>query len=206
MEQASLAHHDDGSEMREERDGHNAVTLSSHTNDPSVSWLVADDYTDALIHLAWHADMDTGVRTLIFGLVELFPSELSRPTSIAECHLSIKILKQQAGRTRKRRERVYVERFCLPLRAALIWYDTCRAGRVTFPVDDASGGQDVELAHTPFAEEPRWPHLVTTRDRPFLSANWGTVRAHHLHQTRALAIISLIMTNDEAASRTRLSP
>jgi hypothetical protein len=105
-------------------------------------WLVDGDYEGALIHVAWR--VGGGHRTLAFGLVELFPSELPRPAAMAECRYPFTVGKERNGSAGKRRDRLYVERFYLPLEKVLAWYGNCRAGRVTFPVADESGGDRVE--------------------------------------------------------------
>lgn len=42
---------------------------------PGVPTLLVDDYQDVLVHLAWHRQSDQ--RTLVFGFVELYPSEVT---------------------------------------------------------------------------------------------------------------------------------
>jgi len=153
-----------------------------------VPWLVADDYRDALVLLAWQVERSH--RSLVFGLVELFPPELPPPDPRLELRLSY--------RERERNPRIYVEGFRLPIDRVLDWYANCCAGTVTLPIGEGVGADEVILAHAAFSSEPPWPHLVATNDLPFLGGARGTVRAHHLFQVDKPSAIDLLMGCDEA--------
>jgi len=159
--------------------------------DHNLPWLVVGDYGGALVHLAWYTNMDTGHRTLIFGLVELYPAELSSLDTTKELRYSLKVPSDARGG--KRRHRLYVQRFCLSLKKAVAWYDACRVGKVTIPVEG-----DFPLEHSAFVEEPRWPQLASTNDVSFLTANWRTVRAHHFRQLSKPESVALVMGNEKA--------
>jgi hypothetical protein len=168
------------------------------TNLPGTSelpWLVPGDYEDALIHLAWHVNMEDGRRTLLYGMVELFPPELPALNAVREDRHSLRV--RRAGGSR-RNDRLCVERFRVSLEQALRWYEACRAGDVRFPVDGNVTAAETTLEHEQFFEEPRWPLLVTTQDALCLSASWGTVRAHHLFQRHEPRVVDVIRRHKSA--------
>lgn len=128
-----------------------------------------DDYNHALIHLAWYREGQK--RYLIFGMVELFPAEFPVPDASDEFSLPVKSFGERSC--------IYVRRFSVAAKDALYWYLECRNGNMIIP--EAAGQlPNIKLITCGLAEEPTWPHLITTNDLPFHC--WGAVRAHHLVQ------------------------
>lgn len=142
--------------------------------------ILDSDYRHALVHLAWYREDSR--RFLLFGMVELFPSELPSPDPTKEQALPVRSL--------GRRHSVYVRRIVMTAEDALAWYAKCREGHVMLP--NTNGEWDL-LVTSQFREEPAWPNLLTTHQLPF--HNWGTVRAHHLVQTAILPEARLPLTN-----------
>jgi len=158
------------------------------TLSPSVHlpWLVPGDYEHALLHLAWL--VEHGHYTLVFALVELFPSEMPPPDPTPE-HCPA----QPYRLSKKQSFRIYIKRHLLPAQAALAWYEASRAGTVVLPDDPDRNGDDRILATSQLAEDPPWPHLVATDSLPFLQHTWGIVRAHHLFQVTKPAELDLLI-------------
>ena len=140
------------------------------------------DYRHALIHLAWYRE--DRQRTLLFGMVELFPAEMPAPDSSEEMGQPLRAIGRQHW--------VYIRRFAMPVSDALNWYEECRKGRVRIP-----GEEEKELVVNAFGQEPPWPHLLTTQKLPFHA--WGSVRAHHLVQAAPPPAAKLPMTTEIAA-------
>lgn len=157
---------------------------------PALPWLVAGDYRDALIHLAWH--LDGQHRSLVFGVVELFPSELPTPDDTPECG---RLYRDNAAR---RSWRVYIKRHRLPADAALAWYDACRTGTVILPDDMQADGSPKMLAAGTLAADPPWPRMVSVNGLPFVSPSWGTVRAHHLLPMDTTSALAELMQRTDA--------
>lgn len=146
-----------------------------------------NDYTHALIHLAWYREDQK--RFLIFGMVELFPAEFSSPDPSEEHSFPV--------RSFGYRSCIYVRRFSVAAKDALSWYLDCRNGNMIIPEADGQPS-NIQLSTDKIAEEPSWPHLITTNDLPFHC--WGVVRAHHLIQEKVPDEISKIFTSTEVIS------
>lgn len=135
-----------------------------------VGWPVPGDYGDALIHIAWLVVQKK--RYLIFGLVELFPSEPPPPDETPEATF--------AYRDQGVMHRVYVQRQRLSAAAALSWYGDCRSGKVLLPGDGQQNGSPKVLETAAFSNHPPWPTVVAANNLAFVSRTWGTVRIHPL--------------------------
>lgn len=129
---------------------------------------IIGDYGHACLHLAWYREDQE--RYLLFAMVELLPAEFPPPDSTEEQCLQTRSLGRKTA--------IYVRRDVLSAAEALAWYNHCRKGRVYLP------GSNVILTTAVLAQEPFWPFLTSTNNLPFHS--WGTVRAHHLLQAKAL--------------------
>jgi hypothetical protein len=136
-----------------------------------------DGYGYGLIHIAWYfADQ---ARYLMFGFVELYPTEFPSPLETPEKHLALKCF--------GRKNRLYVKRTCLPAKTALDWYLRCIQGQIQLPNDLDSASNPKMLAAAGFAQEPHWPQLITGSDQiPFVSQSWHAPRIHHLLQPSLL--------------------
>lgn len=168
-----------------------AMTNTSVDNHPDADrpdWLVPGDYAHALLHLAWL--IVKGKRYLVFGLVELYPSELPPPDETAEMNSHY--------RDDKISHRIYVKRYRLTLEAGLSWYTQCCAGRVVRPGDVQTGESPELLVLAGWSEDPPWPNLVATNGLPFVARTWGTVRVHHLLPTGLPDAVLRLKQHDNA--------
>jgi len=143
------------------------------------------DYTHALLHLAWFREGQQ--RYLIFGMVELFPTEFPPSETSDEIDFRVTAFGGQHC--------IYVRRFAMTADAAICWYSNCMNGEAVIPAAPGQP-QGVKLRTTSFQNEPPWPHLITTRSLPFQC--WGTVRAHHLLQSAPPTEIMKILTHTDA--------
>ncbi len=132
-----------------------------------------NDYGHALIHLAWYrADR---ARSLMFGVVELYPSEFPAPIGTAEKDFEL--------RSFGNKNRLYVKRVCVPAKTAVEWYERCIHGVIEIPNDLDGRGSPKLLSASGFAQEPQWPRLITASDRiPFVPQCWQAPKVHHLLQ------------------------
>lgn len=136
--------------------------------------LLGGDYRHAVVHLAW--DREGQHRTLLFGCVELLPSEVPPP---ADDYDDRKSGVRLPGRGRY----VYVRHVVTTAEAAVRWYEGCRHGVVRRPASDGSFDDPTLLfASGPLEEEPPWPGLVCHEEPSFpFRARWHTsARLHHL--------------------------
>lgn len=140
--------------------------------------ILAGDYKDAVIHLAWNLD-DIGARTLLFACVELLPAEVPPPIDDYDLDRS----RRRLGSASK--HHVYVRHLITSADAALRWYADCRNGTArrfdkngNFNFDDPS----LQYLVAPLVEEPRWPELVCDSETEFpFTAPWHlSPRLHHL--------------------------
>jgi hypothetical protein len=136
------------------------------------------DYGHALVHLAWYrADQ---VRFLMFGLVELYPSEFPAPSEVAEQSFALRRL--------GRRSYLYVKRSRLGAQAAVDWYLRCLGRTIELPGDLDSSGNPKFLAAAELVQEPQWPHVITVSEMlPFVSQFWQAPRMHHILQPELLS-------------------
>jgi hypothetical protein len=79
---------------------------------------------------------------------------------------------------------------------ALGWYQLCVDGKVVFPDLFETDDQLEPLGVSGFAEEPKWPHLITSITLPFHAL--GAVRAHHLIQPIKLSEVEKVFSNSPA--------
>ena len=141
--------------------------VSPHTH------LAIGDYGHALVHIAWYrADQ---ARSLIFGFVELYPSEFSAPHETPEKSFKLPRLGS--------RNYLYLKRTRMTAKAAVDWYVRCIQGEIYLPNDLDRNGSPKVLAGAGFAQEPQWPRFIIISDQlPFVPGCWETPRVHHLLQ------------------------
>ena len=129
-------------------------------------------YGQAIVHLAWLKDGQ--VRHLLFGMVELRPTEFPIIDSSEE---------QTFGGNRRSRSCLHYRRLALSVADATRWYRRCLEGDVQLPVErsDNRTGGGVPLCGGPFVGWPVWPTLAASNELDF-AADWvqGS-RAHFLH-------------------------
>ena len=115
-------------------------------------------YGQAVIHLAWYRN--DKICHLLFGMVELRPSEL--PRTLGCCMKSARV-----GNKGKRH--VHYERFAVSVSQAIGWYEGVIGGRLVFPDDaqDSESSGNIDLHGGPFVQEPHWPELVASNDLVF---------------------------------------
>ena len=157
-----------------------------------LPWLVEGDYGDALMHLAWRVEGRR--RSLLFGVVELFPTELPSPDDMPECG---QLYRDNAAR---RSWRVYVKRRRLSADAALAWYDACRTGTIVLPGDAQPDGSPKILEAGLLAEDPPWPRMIAANNLPFVSRAWDTVRIHHLLPIDMTPAVAEVIRHADALS------
>ena len=135
-------------------------------------------YGQAVIHLAWYRN-DKSCH-LLFGMVELRPSELPRAL---ECSM------KSARFGHKGRKYVHYERFAVSVCHAIGWYGDVVGGRLVFPNDkeNPESGEETELHGDPFVQEPRWPEFVTSNELVFAPDWMHGSRAHFLFPKEVLS-------------------
>ena len=150
-------------------------------------------YGQAVIHLAWYRN--DNVCHLLFGMVELRPSELPRA-------LGCSMKSSRVGR--EDRKYIHYERFAVSVCNAMSWYVGVLSGRLAFPNDmeDAESVDELDLRGGPFVQEPRWPEFVTSNDLVFAPDWMHGSRAHFLFPTKVLSSeIEKAMTNEKIRSK-----
>ena len=131
--------------------------------------LIAEDYGWAIIHLAWWRK--EAQRQLVFGYIELLPTEFPEPSASAE--LDIKTAKFAA------RSDLNYKRFVTRADEAIEWYERYAVSqeKTSLPM---SGDKLLEAGN--FEAEPTWGQTNYIADLantlPFLGNQWGPVRAH----------------------------
>ena len=134
-------------------------------------------YRQAVIHLAWFRN--DKVRHLLFGMVELRPSEFPETASSEEQHFRA-----------KNRGRLYLHyrRFALTVTDAIDWYKRAIRGDLSLPADPytPTPGDGAKLLGGPFVDEPAWPHLVTSNKLDFAPEWVQGSRAHFLYAKKEL--------------------
>jgi hypothetical protein len=123
---------------------------------------LADDYGQAVLHLAWDRNVQTKERTLVFAFVELLPHEIPPPIDDYD----------RDGRGGYRLtpfsdHHVYVRHAVVTAEQALDWYLACRRSDVAIlpendgrlPLPDEPSAKRMRLAR--IGEDPPWPQLVT---------------------------------------------
>jgi hypothetical protein len=135
--------------------------------------IAVEDYAYGLVHLAWYRE--DKARFLMFGWVELYPTEFTAPSETPEQCFPIRRLGRQ--------NYLYAKRTCMSAQAAVDWYLQCIGGTIALPGDLDPKGKAKHLATDGFVQEPRWPHLVMAVDSiPFVPYFWQSPRVHHLLQ------------------------
>lgn len=135
---------------------------------------IAEDYSAAVLHLAWNLNRETKQRTLLCGAVELLPHEVPAPLERPERHTKL-----------SRRHFLFASDRVVTLAQGLEWFEQARSGSAIRPNPDGSIGaisdSSPRFEATIVDEEPRAPLLATAKDRiPFL-ANWHqNARVRHL--------------------------
>jgi hypothetical protein len=153
------------------------------------SSIAVEDYGHALIHLAWYrADK---ARFLMFGFVELYPTEFPAPSGTPE--------QQFPTRRLGRQNYLYAKRTCMTAQAAVDWYLQCIGGTIMLPGDLDAKGNAKHLATAGFVQEPRWPKLIMVPDTtPFIPYFWQAPRVHHLLQPDLLSQAQAAVSETEA--------
>jgi hypothetical protein len=141
---------------------------------------LADDYEQAVVHLAWGEFKQPAELRLLFAMVELLPNEVPPPLDDGEL---VKKIDDESF--------VHIRRVVVAAEEALAWYLQCRQGIAWMPFDDGSfPGTNDEHAQrfilADLGEEPPWPTLVCAHDEndqstvPFCPPWHRTPRVHHL--------------------------
>lgn len=134
-------------------------------------------YRQAVIHLAWFRDDQ--VRHLLFGMVELLPSEFPETAS---CDV------QSFQAKNKGCSYLHYRRFALAVADAIDWYERAIDGNLTLPADPCmpTQGDGAKLLGGPLVEESTWPHFVTSNKLDF-APDWAQgSRAHFLYSKNDL--------------------
>ncbi len=137
-----------------------------------------DGYTQAVIHLAWFRD--DNVRHLLFGMVELRPSEF--PDTVG-CPT------KRARAKNKTRKYLQYQRFVLPVGDAIDWYRNAVDGCIVLPHDSKHRefGNGPNLKGGPFLSEPPWPHFETSNVLHFVPDWMHGSRAHFLFPEKVIS-------------------
>ena len=130
-----------------------------------------DGYAQAVIHIAWFRD--DNARHLLFGMVELRPSEF--PDTFG-CPTKSARAKNQT------RKYLHYQRFVLPVEHAIHWYRSAVDGYIVLPRDPKhrESGDGPNLEGGPFIPEPPWPHFETSNVLNFVPDWMHGSRAHFL--------------------------
>ena len=129
-------------------------------------------YSQAVIHLAWFRDDQ--VRHLLFGMVELRPSEF--PDALG----SPEYAHRAASKGRKY---LYYRRFVMQAKDAIEWYESAvDGGPIILPGDPnhPTPGDGAPLAASRFGQEPRWPETITSDELAFAPDWMNAARVHFL--------------------------
>lgn len=129
-------------------------------------------YSQAVFHFAWFRD--DHVRHLLFGMVEMRPSEF--PDALWSPEYAHRA-------TSKGRKYLYYRRFVMRAKDAIEWYKSATDGSpITLPGDPnhPTPGDGAPLAAGRFGQEPRWPETITSDDL-VIAPDWMTpARVHFL--------------------------
>ncbi|MDC3959978.1 VPA1262 family N-terminal domain-containing protein [Polyangium jinanense] len=135
-----------------------------------------DDYATAVLHIAWDLHTQTKERTLLFGLVELLPTEVPPPFENDDEEKEPCLL-------RKTNHRIFLRRVVMPAREALRWYLDCRRGVGGLP-DKPGEDPARKLLLSDLGEDPPWPNLLCVSGDnatpPFCPPWQENPRVHHL--------------------------
>ena len=150
-------------------------------------------YGQAVIHLAWYRN--DKICHLLFGMVELRPSELPR-------ELGCSMKSSRFGRKGKRY--VHYQRFDVSVHHAIAWYEDVVSGRLVFPdyTKNTKLVDEIDLRGGPFVQEPLWPEFVTSNDLVFAPDWMHGSRAHFLFPSEVLSSeIAEAVTNENIRSK-----
>ena len=140
------------------------------------SALLEADYGMAVVHLAWNRERE-GRRTLLFGAVELLPTEVPPPPDDYDPKGGVRL-------SSKSDHFLHVRHYVTTAQRALTWYAECRAGTARRPGDQEAGEFESEdpFVIADLAEEPAWPALICHQEPEFpFIAHWHlSPRLHHL--------------------------
>lgn len=146
-------------------------------------------YNQAVIHLAWLRDDQ--VRHLLFGLVELRPTEFPDAVGSPE----FKHRAQSNGR-----KYLYYRRFVMQSKKGIEWYRNATLGRpITLPhepnIPTLTNGPT--LSTGALLQEPCWPQTLTSHDLPFAPDWMLSARSHSLFRREFFpAEIKMIVESD----------
>lgn len=129
-------------------------------------------YHQGIIHLAWIRDDQ--LRHLIFGMIELRPTEFPDACGCLPQHYPAK---------KKSNTYLHYRRFVLSASDAIEWYGEAANGKpVTLPRDpfNPTPGDGAVLRSGAFVPEPPWPYAVTANELPFAPDWMESPRTHFL--------------------------
>jgi hypothetical protein len=154
------------------------------------------DYNYALIHLMWIVNSETekeaNKRELIFGLVELYPSEITDLSEIQE---------QEEKINSPYNCRIYYIRKKVKIDYAMQWYKKCLNENIVSLFE-----KDKTFKIYEHVEKPRYPFFSIAQNSqniPFISKIWGTVRCHHLMSIKVNDKITNLLKNNKALDFTK---
>lgn len=135
-------------------------------------------YRQAIIHLSWFRD--DKVRHLLFGMVELRPSEFPDAVGCPPKDFRAK---------NKTRKYLHYRRFVLSVEDAIDWYQNATDGNLILPQDPnlLAPGDGEKLEGGPFVQEPPWPHFVTSNELVFAPDWMRDSRFHFLFPKNVLS-------------------
>lgn len=148
---------------------------------PEKAFGLNGDYETAVIHIVWDRQHPSGVRTLLFGFVELLPAEMPAPIDDYDPH------GERLGG--KSEHHIHVRHTVVTASRALSWYLACRRGVALLPENDGQLAAEDDIRATrlrvaELGEEPPWPTVICTADDadsiPFCPQWMECPRAHHL--------------------------
>ncbi|MBI5536870.1 MAG: hypothetical protein HY898_29380 [Deltaproteobacteria bacterium] len=156
---------------------------TAETRGARLPVLIPGDYELAVLHLAWNFRRG-GIRTLLFGFVELLPTEVPPPFDEYDSKGGHRL----GGDSECR---VCIRHAVVPARDAVAWYEACQAGVMLLPRDPpgdglpgASDATAKSLQVGPFDQDPVWPAMVCLDDSaqsaPFMPQWIDHPRAHHM--------------------------
>lgn len=155
---------------------------------PFDSQFVPDDYTWAILHLAWWRNGDKNERTLVFGFVELLPHEYPKPDNSAESHKQTRNISEKSA--------LHYQRIALKAEDAIDWYESAFLGKLHHPIQKGD-----PLKTSPLQQEPLWPALSFAEnigDRyPFVGNKWGNIRTHSAYATKHAPELERIFASPE---------
>ena len=127
-------------------------------------------YGQAVLHLAWLRDDE--IRHLLFGMVELLPSEFPATESSSE---------QRHRAANKGRLYLYYQRFSMTVEEVISWYEATIGGRLVLPDSGSNTSPPNKTMRSgTFCMSPAWPELVVSDELDFVPDWMLGARAHFL--------------------------